>query len=340
MKRDIQESLIVALKGALRDLSWDKILPEDLYLDLPADSRFGDLSTNIALRLSKTLQKSPFATAQILRDSINKYLEKSSVKDYVAQVKAEGAGFLNFYFSNKYFYEQLKNIITSPQDALKVDIGKGRKVLIEFVSANPTGSLSVAHARQAAVGDILANILDFCGFKVRREFYLNDEGNQINILGKSVELRIKELSGEKIEFPEDHYQGDYIYEIAKKIKNQKSTLRLRSGLMVSAVEPSKINPSTSLRVDGERSRTIKNQKLITLYRKFYHKEPFVRIREEQDFPKLKDVAHTNFCDIAIKEDSEKIIVVAAIDNLLKGASGQAVQNMNIMYKFPERLGLL
>jgi arginyl-tRNA synthetase len=96
--------------------------------------------------------------------------------------------------------------------------GKGKKVLVEFVSANPTGPLSVAHARQAAVGDALANILAYLGFDVKKEYYLNDEGNQINTLGKSVEMRLKELNGEKIEFPETFYQGDYIIDMAREIK--------------------------------------------------------------------------------------------------------------------------
>lgn len=214
MKKDIQQLLIEAIKGALRGLDWDEI-PAELNLDLPSDSRFGDLSTNIALQKARTIQKSPFETAKILAAEINKYLEKPYLKDYVSEVKTEGAGFINFYLAPKYFYEQLKQLIIAPQEALKIDIGKGEKVLIEFVSANPTGPLSVAHARLAAVGDALANILEFSGFKVRREYYLNDEGNQINILGKSVELRMRELGGEKIEFPPEYYQGDYIYEIAK-----------------------------------------------------------------------------------------------------------------------------
>ena len=94
-------------------------------------------------------------------------------------------------------------------------------MLIEFVSANPTGPLSVAHARQAVVGDVLANILDFLGFSVEREYYLNDEGNQIDILVMSTGLRLNELNGEKVEFSENYYQGDYIYDIARKIQNQK-----------------------------------------------------------------------------------------------------------------------
>lgn len=214
MKRNIQEELIRLIKAALKDLGLLDIIDE-VYLDVPADSRFGDLSTNVAMRLSKPLKKSPRDVANGLIESINKLSAKFLLKDCIKEIKIEGAGFINFYFEPQYLYGQLQEILKNGESCLRFDLGKGKTVLIEFVSANPTGSLSVAHARQAAVGDCLANILDFLGFKVRREYYLNDEGNQINILGKSVELRARELSGEKIEFPENYYQGDYIYQIAK-----------------------------------------------------------------------------------------------------------------------------
>lgn len=220
MKKNIQESLIEVIKGALKDLKSLGHLKEDLYLDFPTDSRFGDLSTNIALKLSKELKKSPRDIARPLVESIKQNITKSFLKDYVSQVKIEGAGFINFYLAEKYFYEQLQEIILSGAEGLKVNLGKNKSVLIEFVSANPTGSLSVAHARQGAVGDCLASVLEFLGFKVKSEYYLNDEGNQINILGNSVNLRIKELSGERIEFPEDHYQGEYIYDIAKEAQKK------------------------------------------------------------------------------------------------------------------------
>ncbi len=221
MKTNIQDLLITAIKSSLGDLKLDKIYNEDMYLDFPKDSRFGDFSSNIALKLSKLTNKSPHETAQIIVDGIKPHLEKGLLSAYLKEVKVEGAGFINFYLSDKYFYEQLKDIIIKGKDSLRLEVDKSRRVLIEFVSANPTGPLSVAHARQAAVGDILANILEFLGFKVKREYYLNDEGNQIDILGKSVELRLKELGGEKIEFPENYYQGDYIYDIAKKTKDAK-----------------------------------------------------------------------------------------------------------------------
>ena len=225
MKKNIQESLIPIIKDALRGLGLGRTYDEFLCLDLTQDSRFGDLSTNIALRLSKAMAKSPFEIAAALADNIKKCLERSALKDYIREVKAEGAGFINFYLSNEYFYGELHNVISKGKSFIKSNAGKGRRVLIEFVSANPTGPLSVAHARQAAVGDTLANILDCLGFSVKREYYLNDEGNQINILGNSIELRLKELSGEKAEFPEDHYQGDYIYDIAKEIKERKARVK-------------------------------------------------------------------------------------------------------------------
>jgi len=220
MRKDIQGLLIPIIKNSLKDLNLHKAYDGFLCLDLPQDNRFGDLSTNIALRLSKTTAKSPYEIATALADNIKKCLEKSILRNYIKEVRAEGAGFVNFYLSNNYFYEQLHNVISKGKNFIRANVGKGRRVLIEFVSANPTGPLSVAHARQAVAGDVLANILDCLGFRVRREYYLNDEGNQINILGKSIELRLKELSGERVEFPEDHYQGEYIYDIARVVKNQ------------------------------------------------------------------------------------------------------------------------
>lgn len=209
----------------MRDSGLDKALGDPLCLDLPQDSKFGDLSTNIALRLSKAANKPPLEIARILVDNINKHLESSSLKDYVREVKVEGAGFINFYLSNDYFYQELHKTISKGKNFIKENIAKGRRILIEFVSANPTGPLSVAHARQAAAGDALANILNCLGFRVKKEYYLNDEGNQIDILGKSIELRLKELSGEKVEFPENYYQGEYIYDIAKEVANQKLQVR-------------------------------------------------------------------------------------------------------------------
>ncbi|MDD5281121.1 MAG: arginine--tRNA ligase [Candidatus Omnitrophica bacterium] len=221
MQKNIQEELIALVVRALRKGELDKLAQEEIILDLPTDERFGDFTTNIALKLSKTLKNSPRNIAAVLIELIQEEILKSELKSLIAQVKVEGAGFINFYLNADYFYNQLSKIITQSEDALRQDLGKGKKVLIEFVSANPTGSLSVAHARQAAVGDCLASILEFLNFSVQREYYLNDEGNQINILGKSVQLRREELTGKEIEFPENYYQGDYIFDIATEAHKKK-----------------------------------------------------------------------------------------------------------------------
>jgi len=150
--------------------------------------------------------------------AFRKRLADSPCRASVDQVKAEGAGFINVYLSDGYFRQALEDIIKEEGEFARSCVGNGHKVLVEFVSANPTGPLSVAHARQAAVGDALANILALMGFDVSKEYYLNDEGNQINILGRSVEARLKQLNGENVEFPQNYYQGDYIIDIARHIK--------------------------------------------------------------------------------------------------------------------------
>ena len=218
MKIDIEASLTELIQRSLDELGLAGMAGDAArYLDVPSSDSFGDYSCTLPLRLSRQLKKPPQEIARSLAETITRILG-GELAGYVAAVKAEGAGFVNFYFTNRYLYEQLQDMLSRGGSFARSDTGRGRRVLIEFVSANPTGALSVAHARQAAVGDVLANILSFLGFEVKKEYYLNDEGNQINILGRSIELRLKELAGEKIDFPEDHYQGDYIYDIARAIR--------------------------------------------------------------------------------------------------------------------------
>ena len=212
--RDAIDTIIRERYPELRD----ERLP--FVVDIPEDLRFGDSTTNAALIVSKRLKQSPREIAQNIIPALKDDLEQRLPGD-VREIRCEGAGFINFYFSEGFFQRHLLSIVREGAGALRTDLGKGARVLIEFVSANPTGPLSVAHARQAAVGDILANVFDFAGYDVQREYYLNDEGNQINILGRSLALRIKELKGEAVDFPEDHYQGEYIYDIARAVIEKK-----------------------------------------------------------------------------------------------------------------------
>jgi arginyl-tRNA synthetase len=220
MNEAIQIRLHALLMDALSRAGINDVPAQDLVLDFPSDTRFGDLTTNIAMRLAKGLRQSPRQIADRLIACCRELLPGSPLKDDIKDIRCEGAGFLNFYLSESHFYRQLHDILVSGAAALQADVGRGKKVLVEFVSANPTGPLSVAHARQAAVGDVLANIYAFLGYEAKKEYYLNDEGNQINILGNSVRLRLAELNGEKIEYPEDHYQGEYIIDMAREIKEK------------------------------------------------------------------------------------------------------------------------
>jgi len=220
MMKNIEQSLTELITQALGELGVADMAGDPAqYLEVPSSDAFGDYSSTLPLRLSRQLKKPPRQIAAQFSETLTRLLS-DALKPYVAAIKPEGAGFVNFYLSNLYLYEQLQEILRKKEAYARDDIGKHKKVLIEFVSANPTGALSVAHARQAAVGDCLASILTFLGFDVFKEYYLNDEGNQINILGNSIALRLKELSGEKIDFPEDHYQGEYIYDIAREIKEK------------------------------------------------------------------------------------------------------------------------
>ncbi|MFH1247626.1 MAG: arginine--tRNA ligase [Candidatus Omnitrophota bacterium] len=220
MIKDVQEKLEILVADTLKLLDISCVVRDDIKDSFFLSSGFGELSTNLAFKLAGRLKQSPRTLAEAIAAELKKNYQAKIDVQYIQDVLAEGAGFINFYLSPDFFRQQLHKMLFQGRDYFRSDIGKSKKVLVEFVSANPTGPLSVAHARQAVVGDALANIFSFLNFDVTKEYYLNDEGNQINILGKSVELRIKELNGEKIEFPENYYQGEYIYDLARELKQK------------------------------------------------------------------------------------------------------------------------
>lgn len=190
-------------------------------LDAPANKEHGDLACNAALQLSKILKRNPIEIAEKLAERIRQGIAASSLRDKVLSVSVLRPGFINFRLAPAAYHEVVADVLGRKSDYGRTDLGQGKKVLVEFVSANPTGPLTVAHARQAAVGDILVNVLNFTGHHAEREFYVNDGGNQIRTLGRSVQLRCQELFGEKIEYPEDCYQGDYIRDMARVFADQR-----------------------------------------------------------------------------------------------------------------------
>ncbi|MBF0387641.1 MAG: arginine--tRNA ligase [Candidatus Omnitrophica bacterium] len=191
-------------------------LPEafPVMLEAPALKEHGDLSCNVALVLAKALRTNPLELAEKIKVELLAALGASAIGGKVLSVEVVKPGFLNFRLSPLAFAEALGDIPRLGAAYGRSSLAVPKRVLVEFVSANPTGPLTVAHARQAAVGDVLVNILNATGHHAEREFYVNDGGNQIRTLGLSVQLRTKELFGTAVAYPEDCYQGDYIKEMA------------------------------------------------------------------------------------------------------------------------------
>ncbi len=217
---DIKPQLINLIKTAVESvanrLGIDHI-PE-IMLEVPKNRKLADLSSNIAMQACRDKKGlRPLEIAEAFLSLIKEGLEKTGLKEMIETVEVKPPGFINFHFSHSYLQNVIVQIISEGADFGRSGQGQNKKVLIEFVSANPTGPLSVAHGRQAAIGDVLANILEFTGHVVEREYYLNDEGNQIELLGRSIYARYCELLGEASLFPEAGYRGDYIYDIARAI---------------------------------------------------------------------------------------------------------------------------
>ncbi len=182
----------------------------DPIVDIPREGEFGDYSTNIAFLLAPKLRISPQEIAKSIIQNMN-------YNDTCEKVETAGKGFINFYVKDEIWKQTLINIYELGIDDFLPDVGNGKKVLIEFVSANPTGPLHIGHGRGAAVGDVLANVLKSTGYNVAKEYYVNDAGKQIATLGASTYARWRELKGEDIEYPQHFYQGDYVKELAAEL---------------------------------------------------------------------------------------------------------------------------
>ncbi|WP_210534584.1 arginine--tRNA ligase [Thermosulfurimonas marina] len=195
-------------------------LPEGVSFQVepPPREEMGDLATNAALVAASRLGRKPRDLAEELAQRL------AERKELFRRVEVAGPGFLNFFVAPAYWQAVVERVLTAGPDYGRSALGAGRKVQVEFVSANPTGPLHIGHGRGAAVGDSLARLLDFAGYRVVREYYINDRGRQMEVLGRSVWLRARELSGEEITFPEDHYRGEYIIEIARKLLAQRPDL--------------------------------------------------------------------------------------------------------------------
>jgi len=184
---------------------------ESFDLSSSKNPKFGDLSTNAALILAKQVGKNPMEIATEIEQNIQ------FNKSILSEINVTPPGFINFKISPSYYQSVIQQIISKDKHFYSGERGKGKTANVEFVSANPTGPLSVGHGRQAVIGDIVASILQWHGYNVTREYYYNDGGKQMRTLGKSVEGRYFQAIGKNFEWTDEYYQGDYIKDIAKEI---------------------------------------------------------------------------------------------------------------------------
>ena len=207
--KNIKDNIISALEPYNIEITLD-----DFSLSPPKQESFGDLSSNIALLISKQMKENPLGVAEKIKaELLNKNIKN------IDAITVTPPGFINFVIKQNFYQNNLKSIIQDKDDFGKDFKGKDKSANVEFVSANPTGPLTVGHGRNAVIGDTVSNILEWHDYKVTREYYYNDAGKQMRTLGKSVEARYLELLEKSFEFPEGGYQGDYIIEIAKEIIN-------------------------------------------------------------------------------------------------------------------------
>jgi arginyl-tRNA synthetase len=210
------------LKYLIEKLVQDALaaLPDDLRIVAAAqpspavertrDATHGDFATNAAMQLAKAAKRKPRELAQAIVDAL-------PASDLVAKVEIAGPGFINFYLSPASYHRELERVLDEGGCYGRSTLGAGKRVIVEFVSANPTGPLHVGHGRHAAFGATLANLLDAAGFAVHREYYINDAGRQMDILAVSVWLRYLECFGEQFPFPSNGYRGDYLHPIGDKL---------------------------------------------------------------------------------------------------------------------------
>ncbi|MGZ9586753.1 arginine--tRNA ligase [Paenibacillus marinisediminis] len=180
-------------------------------IEVPKDKSHGDLATNVAMQLTRIAKRNPRQIAEAIIENMDQAAAS------IESAEIAGPGFINFRMNKSYLYDVVREVSKQGSDYGRVNIGQGQSVQIEFVSANPTGSLHLGHARGAAVGDALCNVLDFAGYEVNREYYINDAGNQVMNLAYSIEARYKQALGQDAEMPADGYYGEDIKGFAQEL---------------------------------------------------------------------------------------------------------------------------
>ncbi|HAR5781448.1 TPA: arginine--tRNA ligase [Staphylococcus pseudintermedius] len=213
----VKQTLIQEIEKSIQQANIVESIPE-IKIEIPKDTKNGDYATNIAMVLTKLAKRNPREIAQLIVDHLD--TEAAHVK----KIDIAGPGFINFYLDSSYLNAVIDQALELDTQFGRVAESKNKKILVEYVSANPTGDLHIGHARNAAVGDTLCNILDAAGYDVTREYYINDAGNQITNLAKSIEARYLQHSGQKAEMPADGYHGQDIKNIGADLAKKQPNL--------------------------------------------------------------------------------------------------------------------
>lgn len=213
----MESDLQLSIEKALDAIGVPKESAPEVHLETPRDPSHGDAATSVALQLAKPLRKNPRMIAEELVTALHQLLKESPepLRRGIEAIEIAGPGFINFRYSHHYLFEALKEVLKEKAGYGKTSTRKGKRILIEFVSANPTGPLTVGHGRNAVLGDTIARLLEWTGAEVDREYYFNNAGRQMRLLGESLRARYLEELGETVEWPEDGYEGDYISDIAR-----------------------------------------------------------------------------------------------------------------------------
>lgn len=222
LKANLTESLLTAIKQAGLEGGLTQDTPAPLVWEYPSDPAFGDLSTTLAFSLAKALKRKPREVALQVAASA------TFPAELVDRVEVAGAGYLNFFIARPFWHRMVQEILRAGPMYGRGDVGGGRQVLVEFVSANPTGPLVVVNARAAAIGDAIARLLGAVGYQPYREYYVNDAGNQFRNLALAMEVRCRQMLGEDCPMPEEAYPGDYLIDLAREFLEQRGPEALKA----------------------------------------------------------------------------------------------------------------
>lgn len=209
-KKEVREIILGAIGAGVAAQKLPAEPIPDFTVEIPNDSSHGDFSCNAALVSAKAFRSNPRAIAQVIAENA---LLNGTMFD---KIEVAGPGFINFFVSANWFGETVSTVLENGENYGRVNVGYGKRVLVEFVSANPTGPMHIGNARGGAIGDCLSSLLEYAGYYVEREFYINDAGNQVNKFGLSLDYRYRQHFGDNVEMPEDSYHGQDIIDHAEK----------------------------------------------------------------------------------------------------------------------------